>query len=131
MTGVLVAPDKLEGTRTAAEAAVSIARGRRSGGSDGVELLPFADGGDGTAEVVVHAGGSARFSPVSGPFGSAITARWSAIGDTAVLEGAGAAGLRELRPTADAALHDGVGGSRRPLTGETEPAKAIETEDRA
>ena len=52
---VLVAPDKFKGTMTAPEAALAIARGLAAGGIEQLDLMPLADGGEGTMEAVVHA----------------------------------------------------------------------------
>jgi glycerate kinase len=54
----LVAPDKFKGTLTGPEAADAIARGiRRADPGARIVSLPFADGGEGTVEAIVHAGG--------------------------------------------------------------------------
>ena len=49
---VLITPDKLKGTLTAAAAAEAIARGwRKARAGDSLSLLPMSDGGDGFGEV--------------------------------------------------------------------------------
>ena len=54
---VLVAPDKFKGTLTAPEAALAIGRGLAAAGVEELQLLPLADGGEGTMEAIVHARG--------------------------------------------------------------------------
>lgn len=58
---IVIAPDKFKGSLNAWEAAESIVRGLRRGGlgNDRAEfrLLPIADGGEGTAEVICRACG--------------------------------------------------------------------------
>ncbi|MHB8187984.1 MAG: glycerate kinase [Dermatophilaceae bacterium] len=54
---VLIAPDKFKGTLSAAEVAAHVAAGMRSGRPDlEVEIVPVADGGDGTLAAAVAAG---------------------------------------------------------------------------
>ena len=68
---VIVAPDKFKGSLSAPEAARAIARGvvRARRGST-VDLVPMADGGEGTVEALVEAtGGHYREAIVSGPLG--------------------------------------------------------------
>jgi len=53
---VVIAADKLRGTLSAAEAGTAIARGwRRRRPEDELVLVPMADGGDGTAQVIAAA----------------------------------------------------------------------------
>lgn len=52
---VLIAPDKLKGSLTAAGAAAAMARGVERAGGGSSELLPLADGGEGTLEAVLGA----------------------------------------------------------------------------
>ena len=57
---ILVAPDKFRGTLTARQAAEAIATGwRRERPGDDLELVPMADGGEGTMEALVEALGGA------------------------------------------------------------------------
>jgi glycerate kinase len=73
---VLVAPDKFKGTLTAPQAADAIAAGwRRSRPGDGLDLLPMADGGEGSLEAI----GSSlaverRTVEVAGPLGDPVEA---------------------------------------------------------
>lgn len=92
---ILVAPDSFKGTFTAAEVAEAIARGVRSAGGE-PELMPAADGGEGTADVLVAAlGGELHAAPAHDPLGRPIEARFAMLGDasTAVVEVAAASGL--------------------------------------
>ncbi|GGI08336.1 glycerate kinase [Egicoccus halophilus] len=94
---VVVAPDAYKGTATATEVADALARGwRRRRPDDEVVVLPLADGGEGTAEVLATAHPGARSVPahVDGPDGRRHEAAWLALPDgTAVVELAGACGL--------------------------------------
>jgi glycerate kinase len=73
---VLVAPDKFRGTLTAQEAGEAVARGwgtARPG--DVLEVLPMADGGEGTLESLAAAlSGELRTVEVTGPLGERIHA---------------------------------------------------------
>jgi glycerate kinase len=84
---VVIAPDKLAGTYTAAEAADALARGWlgvRPG--DEAVRVPLADGGEGTAEALLRArGGEWRSATVNDALGRSHTARF------ALLRGAEAA----------------------------------------
>ena len=65
------------------------------------ELVPVADGGDGTLQSLVDASGGAIMSgEVDDPLGRPITAVWGALGDgrTAVIEMARSSGLAILTP---------------------------------
>jgi len=93
---VLVAPDKLKGTYTAVAAAEAIARGwrgRRPG--DDLQLVPLADGGEGTAAALLAAGGGAwRTVPAHDAYGRPIEARYAKLPDGgAALDVAEACGL--------------------------------------
>ncbi|MBX3469678.1 MAG: glycerate kinase, partial [Planctomycetes bacterium] len=94
---VLIAPDKFKGTLTADEAARAIAVGLARGlpGAE-LDLLPIADGGEGTVDALVEAGGGERREvEVTGPDGGRVRAVWGVLGDgrTAVVEAAAACGL--------------------------------------
>ncbi len=115
MVRILVCPNAFKGSLTAVEAAEAIRSGiqraadglpsRASAWSDGIEtdLLPLADGGDGTlATLVAATGGVIVPYRVEGPFGHPVDAAWGRLGglrsDTAVIEMALASGLALLRP---------------------------------
>lgn len=104
---VLLAPDKFRGTLTAPEAARALAAGwRRVRPHDELELVPMADGGEGTLEVLVRAAGSrGRIErvPATGPLGDPLEAPLGLIdvngGRLAIVESATVSGLRLLSPT--------------------------------
>ncbi|MGO9828639.1 MAG: glycerate kinase [Myxococcaceae bacterium] len=102
MTRYLVAPLEFKGSLTAAEAAEAIRHGlERAGAGAQVDVLPLADGGPGTAEVLVQAlQGSWHNVPVHDPLGRSVEASYGtwAGGTTGVLEMAQASGLLLLAP---------------------------------
>jgi glycerate kinase len=110
---VLIAPDKFKGTLTAREAAEAIAVGVRAEWPAAViTSMPFADGGEGTVDAVVAAGGRPRHTMVAGPLGEEVDARWAIMGDTAVVEMAQSSGLQLVDPsptTARKAHTEGLG----------------------
>lgn len=97
----LIAPDSFKGSLSALAAAQCMERGARAVFPQAVcDLLPMADGGEGTVDAMVGAtGGSLRSLTVSGPLGTPVTARFGILGDgkTAVIEMAAASGLPLLR----------------------------------
>src|SRR6184192_1828205 len=97
---ILIAPDKFKGVLTAREAAENIAQGLRDALPDAkIEMVPMADGGEGTAEVICNAhGGSWLQCKAHDPLGREIDARYGWISDNklAVMEMNEAAGMRRL-----------------------------------
>ncbi len=97
---VVVAPDKFAGTMSAAEAADAIAEGWRTARpDDDVAVVPMADGGAGTLEVVRSAVPGARTVEieVADARGRARVGRWLRLPDgRAVVEAAEACGLAWL-----------------------------------
>ena len=70
----LVAPDSFKGTFTAGQVAEAIGAGLRAGGAEAT-LLPAADGGEGTLDVLLTAlGGERRSAPAHDPLGRPIEA---------------------------------------------------------
>jgi glycerate 2-kinase len=101
---VLVAPDKFKGTMTAAEVAAAIASGVREGGR-AAEELPVADGGEGSADALMHAlGGEWVEAEATDALGRPIAARFALLRDgRAVVEAAEAGGLARIpEPERDA-----------------------------
>jgi glycerate kinase len=100
---IVVAPDKFRGSLHATEVARSLAEGARAAAPDAeLDLVPMADGGEGTVEALVEAtGGRYREAVVSGPLGDPVAARFGLLGDgrTAVLEMAAASGHPVLDPS--------------------------------
>jgi glycerate kinase len=94
---VVVAPDKFKGSLSAAEVAAGVAAGLARGGFAGeIEVLPVADGGDGTVAAAVSAGFRRIELGVRGPVGKNVTASYALRDDTAVIEAAQACGLTLL-----------------------------------
>lgn len=97
----LVAPDSFKGTFSATEVTEAMTRGvsradSGSGSSLGVDQCPVADGGEGTAEVLMSTlGGQYVRAPARGPLGRRIQAGFVLLGDgqTAAVETAAASGL--------------------------------------
>jgi glycerate kinase len=94
---VVIAPDKFKGSLTALQAAQAMARGVMRAVKDAsVDLIPMADGGEGTVDALVAAtGGSHHEVWVTGPLGAKVLARFGLLGDgrTAAIEMAAASGL--------------------------------------
>ena len=99
---VVVAPDKFAGTLGAAEAAAAIAAGWSDARpADELELVPLADGGEGTVAVVEAALPEARRHriEVRDALGRPVEAAWLSLPDgRALLEAAEACGLSRLAP---------------------------------
>ena len=114
-TRVLVAPDSFKGTFRAPEVAAAIGRGLESRGLEPPDLCPVADGGEGTAEILVLAlGGRTAGAEVSDPLGRPRRAGFALVedGGTAVVEVAAASGLAlvaEDERDAEAATSRGTG----------------------
>ncbi|MDQ3425510.1 MAG: glycerate kinase [Actinomycetota bacterium] len=96
---VLLCPASLKGVLSARDAASALARGVEEAGAEAV-MLPVADGGEGTAEVLETAlGGDWQQARVSDPLGRPIEAIWLLLEDgRAVVEAAAAIGLPQLAP---------------------------------
>jgi len=97
---ILIAPDKFKGALNAREAAENIAKGLRDSLPDArIEIVPMADGGEGTVEVICNArGGSWVQCKAHDPLGRQIDACYAWIGDEklAVMEMSEASGMRRL-----------------------------------
>ena len=97
---ILIAPDKFKGSLSAREVAENIALGLRDVLRDAnIAIVPMADGGEGTAEVICDAlGGSWLKCKAHDPLGREIDARYVWIADRklAVLEMSEAAGMWRL-----------------------------------
>jgi glycerate 2-kinase len=97
---ILIAPDKFKGSLSAREVAENIALGLRDVLRDAeIAILPMADGGEGTAEVICNAlGGSWVKCKAHDPFEREIDAHyaWIANRKLAVMEMSEAAGMRRL-----------------------------------
>lgn len=99
---VIIAPDKFKGSLPADDVARAVASGMAKVvptevGLD-VDLVPMADGGDGTVDAALRAGYSAVRHTVSGPIGAPVEATLAIRDETAVVELASASGLVLLPP---------------------------------
>ncbi|ADO76473.1 glycerate kinase [Halanaerobium praevalens] len=94
---ILVAPDSFKGSLTALEVAENIKEGIKIAVPQAkVELLPMADGGEGTVQALVDAtGGQIIKTKVTGPLGAKVDSFYGLLGNnkTAVIEMAAASGL--------------------------------------
>jgi glycerate 2-kinase len=99
---ILIAPDKFKGSLGAEEVAEGIKAGVRNVlPTVEIEIIPLADGGEGTAETIRRARGGEWVScPAHDALGREIHARyaWMAQPALAVLEMSAAAGLQALLP---------------------------------
>ncbi|HVE85602.1 MAG TPA: glycerate kinase, partial [Myxococcales bacterium] len=97
---VLVAPQELKGTLTAAQAAEAISRGILAALPEAeVDLAPVADGGPGTVDAFARATGAAVVEiPAEDPLGRTVQATFAIQGERAVIEMAAASGLWRLAP---------------------------------
>lgn len=112
---VVIAPDKLKGTYSAAEAAAALERGWRSRRpADELRPVPLADGGEGTAAALLSArGGDWRVVPAHDAAGRPIEARYAKLpAGGAALDVAEACGMwrvSDLQPDALSASSFGAG----------------------
>jgi glycerate 2-kinase len=99
---IVIAPQSLKGSLTAAETGLAIARGVRAVYPEAhIVVVPVADGGEGTVQALVDAtGGRIVERVVTGPLGEPVTAFFGMLGDgnTAALEMAACAGLPLVPP---------------------------------
>ena len=97
---ILIAPDKFKGTLNAREVAQNIAKGLLGVLPDAqIEVVPMADGGEGTADAVCDARGCSWLEcKAHDPLGREIDARYGWIDQEklAVMEMSEAAGMRRL-----------------------------------
>ena len=97
---ILIAPDKFKGALNARDVAGNIAKGLRDVLPDAeIDIVPMADGGEGTAEAICQArAGSWLKCKAHDPIGREIEARygWIEDGKLAVMEMSEAAGMRRL-----------------------------------
>jgi glycerate kinase len=99
---IVIAPDSFKESLDALGVAKAIEKGFREIFPEAdYDLVPMADGGEGTVDAMVHAtGGTFQTRSVSGPLNSPVDARYGILGDgeTAVIEMAAASGLPLVRP---------------------------------
>ncbi|CAB4347097.1 unannotated protein [freshwater metagenome] len=112
---VLVAPDSFKGTFRASEVAAAIGRGLESVVAAIPDLMPVADGGEGTLEVLLMAlGGETAGADASDALMRPIKAGFGLVegGETAIVETAQAIGLPQIKADerdAEAASSYGAG----------------------
>ncbi|HYF70369.1 MAG TPA: glycerate kinase [Ohtaekwangia sp.] len=98
---ILIAPDKFKGSLTANEAAQAIHQGLVASGLDFIPtIVPMADGGEGTFELLTqHSGGQKITTQVQDPLGRIIDASYGISHDQkiAFIEMAAASGLSLLK----------------------------------
>jgi glycerate kinase len=99
---VVIAPNSFKGSVSAIDAAAAIAAGvRRVWPRADLRLCPMADGGEGTLDAVLSAGGERRTARVSGAAGVPLDAAYGLIAnDTAIIESAQVVGLIDAGATA-------------------------------
>lgn len=108
---LLIAPDKFKGSLSALQAAESLRDGFASVWPHAsFDLRPVADGGEGTAEVLVRAlNGSWIEAEVQNPLGQKITARYGWVQQSgahwAIMEMSEASGLKLFTPNQRRPLH--------------------------
>ncbi|SBV98612.1 glycerate kinase II [uncultured delta proteobacterium] len=99
---ILIAPDSYKGSLSALDVAEAMETGaKRVFPGAAFDLVPIADGGEGTVDALVAAtNGTFRETRVKGPKGDPVNAKWGLFGDgkTAVIEMASASGLPLLAP---------------------------------
>ena len=99
---IVIAPQSLKGSLTAAQAGRAIAQGVRAVYPQAeIAIVPVADGGEGTVQALVDAtGGTIVEQVVTGPLGEPVTAFYGILGDgrTAAIEMASCAGLPLVPP---------------------------------
>ena len=112
---VLVAPDSFKGTFRASEVAAAIGRGLESVVAAAPDLMPVADGGEGTLEVLLLAlGGETAGAQASDALMRPIKAGFGLVedGSVAIVETAQAIGLPQIKQSerdAEAASSFGAG----------------------
>lgn len=110
---IVVAPDSFKGSLTAKEAAFSIVSGLKQSLPEAeYDLLPIADGGEGTVEALITAtNGKLLTVSAHNPNGEVIQACFGMLGDdkTAVIEVAAASGIQYLDANSDSLQADSYG----------------------
>jgi glycerate kinase len=97
---ILIAPDKFKGSLNAREVAENIVKGLRDGLQDvEIDIVPMADGGEGSAEAIAQARGASWMEcKAHDPLGREIDVRyaWNGDGKLAIMEMSEAAGMRRI-----------------------------------
>jgi len=99
---IVIAPQSLKGSLTAAQAGQAIADGVRAVYPEAeIDIVPVADGGEGTVQALVDAtGGELIEQGVTGPLNTPVSAFFGLLGDgrTAAIEMAASSGLPLVPP---------------------------------
>jgi len=99
---IAIAPDSFKECAAASRVALAMATGvRRAVPEAQLDLIPLADGGEGTVEALVSAtGGRIVAAAATGPLGEPLETFYGVLGDgrTAVIETAAASGLHRVPP---------------------------------
>lgn len=99
---IIIAPQSLKGSLTAAQAGQAIAQGVRAVYPQAeIDIVPVADGGEGTVQALVDATGGALIQQtVTGPLNTPVQAFFGLLGDgrTAAIEMAASSGLPLVPP---------------------------------
>jgi len=91
---IVIAMDSFKGSVDSRAAGEAVARGLRAALPEAeAVVVPFADGGEGTVDAIIAAGGRFCEKQVTGPLSAPVIAGYGIKGDTAVIEMAAAAGL--------------------------------------
>jgi glycerate kinase len=99
---IVIAPDSFKGSLSAQAVAAAIGAGVLAAAPQAqIRLCPIADGGEGTLDALLHAGGERRLLQVSGAAGHLRTAAVGILNDgSAVIESAEIVGLTDPAGTA-------------------------------
>lgn len=93
---IVIAMDSFKGSASSLEAGAAVKKGIQAGMSEfqEIEILPVADGGEGTVEAfIAGTSGSIKTETVTGPFGKPIKATYGLLEDKAILEVAETSGI--------------------------------------
>ena len=109
----LVAPDKFKGSLSAAEVADVVGAAIQSADPTAeIELLPIADGGEGTAALLAHHTNAQRFTiETIDPIGRPIEAEYFVHGSEAIIEMSAASGLWRVEAAKRAPLKSNTYGT--------------------
>lgn len=93
---IVIAMDSFKGSASSLEAGAAVKKGIQAGMSESqeIEVLPVADGGEGTVEAfIAGTSGSIKTETVTGPLGKSIKAKYGLLDDMAILEVAETSGI--------------------------------------
>lgn len=93
---IVIAMDSFKGSASSLEAGAAVKKGIQLGMKQpqDIEILPVADGGEGTVEAfIAGTSGSIKTAEVTGPLGKKVTAQYGWLNDQAILEVAETSGI--------------------------------------